>query len=201
MQGETRPEDVLGFWFDGLGPDDLPTRATFERWFEGGEAFDRAVRERFGEAVRAACEGDLDHWAESARGRLALVLLLDQLTRNVHRSTARAFAGDARALAQARAALSRREDRELRPVERYFLYMPFMHAEDAAQQRRSVALFERLASDAEPDAKATFELGLAHAREHRDTIHRFGRFPARNQALGRASTPEELAFLEETQHS
>jgi uncharacterized protein (DUF924 family) len=173
---------ILGFWFgDG-------TLARAE-WFRKDPVFDAAIRERFGAAVERALEGAFAAWAAEPRGALALVLLLDQFTRNIHRDTARMFAGDARALAVAESAVAAGFDDALMPQERSFLYLPFEHAEDAAAQARSVALFTRLAEE------AGLQSPLEWAQKHADVIRRFGRYPHRNEILGRASTPEETAFL------
>lgn len=169
---------VLDFWFGEAGP---------ERWFKKDPAFDATVRARLGGLYAEAAAGRLDAWRDSPRGCLALIVLLDQVPRNIHRDDARAFATDARArevLAEARA---RGFDAALEARERHVLYMPLMHSEDLADQRDSVALFEALG---DPNA-ADF------ARRHEAIVERFGRYPHRNAVLGRASTPEEEAFLRE----
>lgn len=190
-------EAVLGDWFGPLGPDGAPAEAKQRRWFQGGAELDAELRVRFGAEVEAALAGQREAWAATPRGRLALVVLLDQFPRNIYRGTARAFAGDAGALRHAQAAVDAGEDTRLAPIERQFLYLPFEHAEDPAQQARSVALFGRLASQATPTLRESLEEALDYARRHQVAIERFGRFPARNAALGRASTPEEQAFLAE----
>lgn len=178
---------ILDFWFGA--PDSATYGATRNRWFRKDAAFDDELRTRFGAALATALAGGFADWT-APRAALARVLLLDQFTRNCYRDSARAFAGDPQALAAATAAVDREQDRELVPVERWFLYMPFQHAESAAAQRRSLALFARL----------WHEAGLADplrwAERHAAIIERFGRFPHRNALLGRASTPEEAAFLE-----
>lgn len=189
-----RPEDVLDFWLGG----DVPGgswRAQTERWFGGGPALDAEIRARFGEAVAAALRGRLDAWAQTPRGRVALVILLDQFTRNVYRGRPEAFAGDARALALAEEAATDGTDRQLHPVERMFLYMPFMHAESLAAQERGVALFRALAE--EPgEAQEMLQGVVPYAEEHCETVRRFGRFPHRNTLLGRTATGAERAYLE-----
>lgn len=171
-------EAVLAFWF-AEGPD-----RHRKAWFRKDPDFDREIRDRFGRVHRRAAEGRLDHWAASARGLLALIVVLDQFSRNLHRDDPRAFACDAKALALARDALDRGVDRELGAAERGFVYMPFQHSEDIEDQRRSVALFEALGGEA-----------ADYARRHLEVIERYGRFPGRNAALGRASTPEEREYL------
>jgi len=188
-------EAVLSFWFGPLGPEGIPAERSVRRWFAGGPKFDEECCETLGDDVAAALRGERDTWAGTPPGRLALVLLLDQLTRNIHRGTPRSFAGDERALALAAEAVSIGEDGSLRPIERYFLYMPFEHAEDAAMQRKAVELFEGLLGAAPAAAVGIFEKGVEYARRHEAVIELFGRFPGRNAALGRSSTPQELAFL------
>jgi uncharacterized protein (DUF924 family) len=147
------------------------------------------MRTLFSDAVEAALRGDLRHWQNgSARDALALILLLDQFTRNLYRDNARAFAGDAAALAVARALVAGGRDAQLAPVERWFAYMPFEHSEQLADQRESLRLFAALAAagPAEP---------LVWAQKHFDVIARFGRYPHRNEMLGRPSTAAEIEFL------
>ncbi|MEO8699698.1 MAG: DUF924 family protein [Kofleriaceae bacterium] len=172
-------------------------------WFERDAAFDEELRVQLGDSVAAAERGELDAWAETPDGCLALVILLDQVTRNLRRGSADAFASDARSLALADAAIARGFDRRVPLDRRLFYYLPFEHAEDLAAQQRSVALFEAWADDhhdggeAEADAKDQ----LRYVRRHLEIIARFGRFPHRNALLGRASTPEEVAFLLEPMSS
>ena len=186
---DANPRDVVDFWF---GAEGSPERGRPRpEWFRKDSAFDAAIRARFGDAVEAALAGAFADWDAAPDRALARVLLLDQFTRNIFRDTPRAFAGDAQALVAAEAAVARGFDRALDPLQRWFLYLPYEHAEDAAMQRRSLALFEALAREtgnAEP---------LEWARRHADVIFRFGRYPHRNEVLGRASTPEEVAFLRE----
>ncbi|MBU8899396.1 DUF924 domain-containing protein [Corallococcus sp. H22C18031201] len=190
----TTPDDVLGFWF-GQPPDPArnPTCARPRAlWFQRDAAFDQACQP-FLDAHTHAAAGDLRDWADEPRSALALVLLLDQLPRNLFRGSARAFASDARAREVARHALARGLDTALPPVWRWFMYLPFEHSEDAHDQRLSVSLFEQLALSRGADSTSAIE----SARQHRDIIERFGRFPHRNAALGRESTPDEVAFLQE----
>ena len=178
------PQDVLAFWFaDGPGV----RRAV---WFRRTDAFDAACAE-FRAVLAAALRGDLNGWSTTPRGALALVVLLDQFPRNIHRGTPQAFAGDAAALAIAEAAISAGFDRALLPVERVFLYLPFEHSERLADQDRAVTLFEALAG--EPDMAQTID----YAHRHREVIRRFGRFPHRNPILGRTNSAAEEAYLAE----
>lgn len=183
----TTPADILAFWFAD-GPD------TFrEAWFRRDDAFDAAIRETFGAATVAAREGALDGWAQMPDSALALLVLLDQFPRNIHRGSAEAFASDAHARAIAReVVLRRRFDLALTPTERCFLYLPFEHSEAMADQDLSVALFEGLRDDPRQAAPGGT---IDYAWRHRAVIARFGRFPHRNAALGRTSTAEEQAWL------
>ena len=184
------PDQVLDFWFGLPG---TPGHGSVRRiWFTKDAAFDRQVRERFLPTVEAAERGALDGWdapGASAEQRAALVIVCDQFPRNLFRGQARAFALDARALAVARSMVARGEDRALSPLQRWFVYLPFEHAESREDQRESLRLFGLLRDD--PAAGQAWDWAVRHA----EVIERFGRFPHRNAALGRASTPEEIAFL------
>jgi uncharacterized protein (DUF924 family) len=182
-------EEVLAFWFGAPGsPERGRARA---EWFRKDEKFDDKIRRRFGEAVAIALAGGFGEWCATAEGSLARILLLDQFTRNIFRGTARAFAGDARALATAEDAVARGFDRELPVQERRFVYMPFEHAESVPAQHRSLELFAALARETGDDD------ALVWARKHAEVVFRFGRYPHRNGILGRRSTPEEEAYLRE----
>ena len=169
------PDTVIDFWL-AAGPD---------RWFTRDAAFDGQLSVRFKEALAQARNGAFDHWSESPRGMLALIILLDQFSRNIHRGTPLAFAADRKALALANKAVARGDHLAMPATLALWIIMPFEHAEDLDSQMRCLALF----SARDPD-------DMVHwARLHLDIIARFGRFPHRNVILGRKSTPEELAFL------
>jgi uncharacterized protein (DUF924 family) len=188
-------EEVLAFWF-GTGPkDEPPGPDRMALWFRGGEETDREIRERFGEDVERGRKGELDGWAETARGRLALIVLLDQFSRNLYRGSREAFAKDATALSLTLAGLESGQDKELSWVERLFFVLPLEHCEDLAMQDRMVAYLEACAESAPAALKSMLQGACDFARQHREVIARFGRFPTRNQALGRASTPEEEAHV------
>lgn len=187
-----RIDEILEVW---LGAGDVPSAETRERWWAKDPAFDAMLTARFGALLDRAARGELDAWAKTARGSLALVILLDQLSRNIHRGMPRSFAHDSRALAIARDALARGLDAELPIEHRTFLYMPLMHAEDVAAQRECVQRFEQLARNAPPSARAALETNVDFAKRHLEIVERFGRFPHRNAILGRETTPEEAAFL------
>lgn len=182
-----RIDEVLAYWFGASDGGPVPDEVR-KRWFKKSEATDREIRERFAGDVARAGRGELDEWVETPRGRLAFVILLDQFTRNIHRGRPEAFAFDTKAQQVVVDGLERGDERDLPEEQRPFLYMPLMHAEDLELQNRGVALFEALHHG------GSF---ARYARQHRDIIQRFGRFPHRNAVLGRDSTAEERAFLEE----
>jgi uncharacterized protein (DUF924 family) len=186
---------VLTTWFGHEALDAPIDPALRKRWFAPDPAFDRELAERYGALIDEASANKLAAWEETPRGALALVLLLDQFTRNVFRDQARAFAADPIARGVADRAIARGFDRALPFSPRSFMYLPFEHGETLALQERSVALFHGLAQDA-PPALAAFTAELSgYAEKHRAVVARFGRFPHRNAALGRESTPEEQEFL------
>jgi uncharacterized protein (DUF924 family) len=184
---DPRAAEVLRFWF-GDGPDYGKSR---KAWFEKNPDFDREIAARFLALYEQAAAGALDPWQALAGECLALVIALDQFPRNLFRGEAKAFASDARALAAARHAIDAGYDAGMLPVERLFLYLPFEHSESLDDQWRALALIGRLAPW--PETKDVF----SYAVRHWEIVRRFGRFPHRNAALGRASTPEELEFLKQ----
>ena len=193
--------EVNRFWF-GPAPHGLHTIRDREKlWFGASTAeqhqgaIDEMIRERFGELMQRAAAGELAGWADSPRRRLALILLLDQFPRNAFRGTARAFATDAAALALALSGIQAAADAPLSPIERIFLCMPLQHAERLDVQEESVAAYRRLLDEAPVELRPFFAGVQAFAERHHSIIRRFGRFPHRNKALGRPSTPEELAYL------
>ena len=173
---QASPETILDFWFREISP---------RQWWVKSEDFDRAIEARFGELLRAAGRCELYGWRETAQGRLAEIIVLDQFSRNIHRDSPLAFACDALALALAQWAVASGADRELDAGQRAFLYMPWMHSESLTIHDRAVALFSLPGMEGNLD----FEL------KHKAIIERFGRYPHRNALLGRPSTPEELEFL------
>ena len=174
------PVEVLEFWLHEIGP---------KGWYQGGEEIDSLCRDRFADLWQAALDGGLEHWVDGTVGTLAYLILTDQIPRNIHRGTALAFATDPLARAAARKAVAEGWDLNAPEPERQFFYMPFEHSEDPADQALAVEYMrERLRSDPE---------NLLHARAHQAIILRYGRFPTRNAALGRVSTPEEQAYLDQ----
>jgi len=176
-----QPSDILRFWFEGDASEHR------DKWFRQDTAFD-GVCARFTAAIRIARAGRFDQWAATPQGALALIVLLDQLSRNVFRGSAEAFAADQHARKIARATIEAGFDTLLTPVERMFVYLPFEHSEAIADQNESVRLYQTLRG-------ALGDKTIDHADRHRDVILRFGRFPHRNPALGRINTPEEAAWL------
>ena len=191
----TNPAAVVEFWLADGATLGWPTQDLSKRWFGGGAALDEEIKTRFGALVMQAVAGGLKEWEQQAPDRLALVILLDQFTRNVFRGSGQAFGGDARAQQLALDTLRQRQDQQLPWVGRVFAYMPLMHAENLALQDECVARFLQLVAEAPEALKERLQGNLGFARQHRDIIARFRRFPYRNAALGRASTPEEQAFL------
>jgi uncharacterized protein (DUF924 family) len=173
-------QDILHFWFEETQP---------AQWFQKNDDFDRIIRDRFLVTVNMARDGLCDHWWDHAEGALALCIALDQFPRNIFRDSEQAFASDEKALSVAKRALLRGFDEMLNPLRRRFLYLPFEHSENLEDQKRSVALFATMQGD-DP-------IGYEYALRHLDVIERFGRFPHRNVVLGRASTPEEILYLQQ----
>jgi len=193
--------ELRRFWFGPLPlrPQDVPARVSL--WF-GDDAVERQrldalIAQRFGALAERAAAGELTAWADSPRRRLALILLLDQLPRHIHRGTARAFASDREALALTLSGMQSAADAALTPVERIFFYLPLQHAELRDAQEEAVAAYRRLVIEAPEELKALFVSSLEAAERHRSIVARFGRFPHRNQALGRHDTAEEAAYLRE----
>ena len=181
---ETRSiRDILDFWF--LPLDDPGHAKPREIWWKSTPEFDEEIRGRFSALIRRAVAGELNHWAETAKGALALIILCDQFTRNIYRKSADAYCGDATALVSARAAVARGFHLTVPRDARTFYFTPFHHSENLADQEMSCAPFETIA---DADNKS-------YGRKHRDIVARFGRFPHRNAVLGRKSTPEELDYL------
>ncbi len=190
-------EAILYFWFGEKIEDEAMLGAFRKLWFGGDPLFDVQMRERFAADVRSARAHKLDHWQAAPLGRLALILLLDQFPRNIYRRTPKAFASDAQAQQLCLEGMERGDLDSLDLFQKVFFCMPLMHAESLPLQERSVACFTAIAREAPSHFAPFLEETVAFAREHRDLIARFGRFPHRNEILERASTPEERAYLED----
>jgi uncharacterized protein (DUF924 family) len=187
----TTAQDVLDFWFLPIGVKGHNTQRA--EWFRKDDAFDAQIRAQFGDLVAQALQGGLRHWDdEGTQGTLARIVVLDQFTRNIHRGTPLAFAGDTLALEAALALDDSGANQTLPPVQRVFAYLPFEHAESLSMQLRALDLFDMLRASA-----TGFDGTYDYARRHYEVIRRFGRFPHRNAILGRASTAEEADFLKQ----
>ncbi|MGE3636108.1 MAG: DUF924 family protein, partial [Sandaracinaceae bacterium] len=190
-----RIQAVLEFWF-GEPADGEERPSGVSLWFAEDVGVDRIVEKRFGKWVEEALAGKLDAWGATPKGRLALILLLDQFPRNIHRDTPRAFAGDNKALEICFDGLDEDMHRQLSPLERAFFIRPCMHAEDADAQLAGVEEYQELVNEAPPELVKVCEEFLRHAERKRDIVERFERFPHRNNILGRVSTQEESAVLQ-----
>jgi uncharacterized protein (DUF924 family) len=190
-------EPLLRFWFGAEPGHPVAVKVKQPLWFSGDDATDAEIRRLFEDDWAAAARGERDQWMAQTRGALALVVLLDQFSRNLQRGTAGAFAHDRRALEVATAVVDAGEDRRLHPPERSFLYLPFEHSEDIAAQRRGVELYSALVVDGGPEWRWLTEDSLHWGRLHLEIIERFGRFPHRNRVLGRTPTEAEERYLAE----
>ena len=190
-----RIEDVLTFWFKehALSAPQIDRR--MDIWFGADPIFDHELTKEFSNDVELASAGKLDYWAESPRGRLALIIMIDQFRRNIYRNTARAFSKDTAALKYCVEGAVKKHEQDLAPIEKVFFYMPLQHTESRKVQAKSVLLYKRLIASASPTYRETFETVLQFAELHKDIIDQFGRFPHRNTLLNRENTPEEDEYL------
>lgn len=194
-EDQARIDAIIEFWFRETNLSAPQIDRRMDVWFGEDAAFDLECRKQFSGEVEAASAGKLDYWAEDPRGRLALILLLDQFRRNIHRDSVDAFSKDKAALKLCVEGAMAKADKGLPPIYRVFFYMPLQHAESRKVQAKSVALFSKLAGAVTPTYRETFETVLHFAELHRDIIEQFGRFPHRNAMLGRENTPEEDEYL------
>ncbi|MDX1516239.1 MAG: DUF924 family protein [Woeseiaceae bacterium] len=192
---QIRIEAILSFWFREAEQSAPQIDRRMDIWFGEDPVFDHEIEREFGDEVERASNGELDHWAHQPRGRLALILLLDQFRRNIHRNTAKAFAMDRAALKLCVEGAMAKKDAGLTPIERVFFYMPLQHAESKKVQAKSVELYNKLSEAVSPTLRETFSTIAQFAELHRDIIDQFGRFPHRNKLLGRKNTPEEAEYL------
>ena len=191
-------EQVLEFWFGACGADGALDPAKQKMWFGDGRKYDTEILEKFGALHARASRRELNlEWLVAPLGRIALIIVLDQFSRHIHRGTPLAFAQDPAAQQLALEGVNENVDRGLIPAQRAFFYMPFEHAEDIEQQRLGVRCFDGLARTVPESLRKDYEGFLDYARRHCDVIGRFGRFPHRNAALNRRSTPEEIEFLQQ----
>lgn len=193
--GIGRAQGILSEWFGDLDANGLASPEKTKRWFMKDPAFDRFLREQYEADVQQALAGELDHWLEEPETALALILLLDQITRNIYRDQPEMYFGDARALKALDRLLAAGTDQSLPPQQRLFAYMPLMHAESAHRQQQSLAQFKKLTEGATEATRGFFSTAYDFAVQHAEIIRRFGRFPHRNSILERTSTAEEMEFL------
>lgn len=185
-----KAQDVLEYWFGEIGDDGNVVEDRSWLWWEKNQEVDAEIKRKFEAAVQAAAAGELTKWQTTAEGQLALIILLDQMTRNMYRDTSQMFAYDSQALALAKEGIAQGMDQKLPLIQRVFFYMPLEHAEEDEAQQLSVEKFAALAEE-----KPDFEIYLDFAHKHKVIIDRFGRYPHRNKILGRETTAEEAEFL------
>lgn len=191
------PEEILTFWFGETADDGLSQPAVVERWFMKSDALDGEIERRFFGIWQEIIAGERESWRVQPRALLAYVIVLDQFSRNMFRGQPAAFSGDRRALGAVKQAVERHADQLLAGHQRIFLYMPYMHSEQLSDQEECVALFTRFRDEASGPLRDMLSSNIGYAERHRDIIARWGRFPHRNDALGRVSTPEEVEFLKQ----
>jgi uncharacterized protein (DUF924 family) len=192
---QLRIEKILSFWFRERALSAPQIDARMDVWFGENADFDAEILSDFADDVECASDGKLDHWAQTPSGRLALILLLDQFRRNIYRGTPEAFSKDKAALKLCVEGAIGNRDSGLAPIYRVFFYMPLQHAESRKVQEKSVALFDKIAKAVSPTYKETFDTISQFAELHADIVMQFGRFPHRNQMLGRENTAEEEEYL------
>jgi len=192
---QIRIDAVLDFWFKEQELSAPRIDRRMDIWFSEDPVFDHEIEKEFASEVAKASKGQLNHWASKPRGRLALIILIDQFRRNIHRNTAKAFSKDHLALKLCVQGAMEKADRELAPIQKVFFYMPLQHAESRKVQAKSVELYRRLAETVSPTLRETFMTVAQFAELHKDIIDRFGRFPHRNELLDRENTPEEDEYL------
>lgn len=194
-------QEILEYWFGPLQMGEVYPKEKAKLWFGGGEEIDKEIRHRFEEQVIAATKNELEPWKETPRGRLALIILVDQFTRNIYRGTPKAFAYDSIAQELTLEGLIQEHDQALLPIERVFFYLPLEHSEDIELQEMSVQKFHAILPSVPPEQASHFISFEDYARRHYEIIAKFGRFPHRNEILSRKSTPEEIEFLRDPKSS
>ena len=194
MSSHPRAKTIRSFWF---GEENSPDHGRYRRvWFQKDDDFDAQIREQFSADVERAAAGEYDDWKAIPEDAVALILLLDQFPRNLYRGDPKSFATDSKALTIAQSLVNSKIDRELPPAYRFFVYLPYEHSELFSHQKTSVSLMESLVTEV-PDLDDGLKGGVDFAKRHRDVIQKFGRFPHRNEILGRSSTPVEIEFLKQ----
>jgi uncharacterized protein (DUF924 family) len=190
-----RIEDILDFWFGAFPTPYTAAPEKADMWYKNGAAYDSEIFINFGVDYDKAINGELDHWIDSYRGRLALIILLDQFSRHIHRGSAQAFSQDEKAQVLCIDGIAAGDDGKCHSVERSFFYLPLEHAEDIEKQNLSVKAYAQLVQDIPEEYRKPFEVALSFAKSHHFVIEKFGCFPELNEILGRESTVEELAFI------
>ena len=196
-----RIEDILQFWFGSFPTPYTADVSKADMWFKNGASYDSEIFINFGVDYDKAIKGELDHWLDSYRGRLALIILLDQFSRHIHRGTAKSFAQDEKAQALCVDGIGAGDDSKMHAIERSFFYLPLEHAEDLEKQNLSIRAYEQLVQDVPEQYRKNFEVTLSFARSHHYVIEKFGRFPELNEILDRESTVEELEFIASGKYS
>jgi uncharacterized protein (DUF924 family) len=194
-EDEARVDAILTFWFKEHQLSAPQIDGRMDVWFGEDPVFDEEISREFARDVEKASAGELDHWAAEPRGRLALILLLDQFRRNIYRNTPAAFEMDRVALKLCVEGAMEKKDRGLSPIERVFFYMPLQHAESRKVQNKSRQIYGKLADAVSPTYRETFETVAQFAELHADIVEQYGRFPHRNKILNRENTPEEAEYL------
>ncbi len=192
---QIRIEDILSFWFMERALTAPQIDGRMDTWFGEDPTFDEQIAKEFVDDIEKASDGKLDHWAHEPRGRLALILLLDQFRRNIFRNTPEAFEKDAAALKLCVEGAMEKKDKGLAPIQKAFFYMPLQHSESRKVQSKSREVYQRLTEAVSPTYKETFETIAQFADLHADIVERFGRFPHRNELLNRENSPEEEEYL------
>lgn len=196
-----RIEDILHFWFGAFPTPYSADASKSDMWFKNGAAYDREIFISFGVDYDKAINGELDHWLDSYRGRLALIILLDQFSRHIHRGTEQAFSQDEKAQALCIDGIGAGDDARCHSIERAFFYLPLQHAEDSEKQILSVRAYEQLVRDVPEQYQDSFKVNLSFAKSHQFVIEKFGRFPELNEILGRGSSEDELDFIASGKYS
>ena len=195
MMMTDRIEDILQFWFGAFPTPYTADARKVDMWFKNGADYDSEIFIKFGVDYERGIDGSLDHWVHSYRGRLALIILLDQFSRHIHRGAEQAFAQDVKAQDLCIDGIGAGDDSQMHAIERSFFYLPLEHAEDIEKQSLSVRAYQQLVKDVPEAYQKTFKMNLEFARRHQFVIEKFGHFPELNDILGRESTEDELAFI------
>jgi len=200
MKHEDKIKEILDFWFGHVEETIVPSENRARIWFGESSEIDAEIKERFSDVLEAAIHGECKNWEKNARGRLALMILLDQFSRHIYRNTAQAYQQDEKALEVCMDGIRNETDHELSLIERVFFYFPLLHAEHLAYQEHSIQAYQTLSELAFAETRVIYDSFLKFANHHYALIQRFGRFPQRNKVLGRESTPEELSYLKEIEN-